>query len=63
MSEYRKPLDLHLKKGALHKELGVKSSQKIPHDKLAKALHSDSPLERKRAQFAENASHWHHGGK
>lgn len=60
--EYSKPLNLHLKKGALHKELHVSEGSKIPHDKLKSALGSKSPLERKRAQFAENASHWHHKG-
>ena len=62
MSEYSKPLDLHLKKGALHKELHVKQGEKIPKDKLAKALGSKSPIEKKRAQFAENASKWNHKG-
>lgn len=57
---YRKPLNLHLKKGALHKELGVKQGNKIPQDKLKAALHSGSPLERKRANFAVNASKWNH---
>lgn len=60
MSEYKKPLELHLKKGALHKELGVPQGKKIPHGKLEKALSGGSPLEKKRAQFAENASHWNH---
>lgn len=55
-----KPLQLHLKKGALHKTLGVKSGEKIPDSMLQKALHSKSPLTRKRAQFAENAKKWNH---
>ncbi len=54
------PMDLHLKKGALHKELGVSDDERIPGKKLDKALDSDNPLERKRAQFAENAKHWDH---
>lgn len=61
MKEYSHPLDLHLKKGALHKELGIKQGNKIPKDRLKEALGSKSPLERKRANFAINASHWHHG--
>ena len=55
-----KPLKLHLKKGALHRTLGVKQGEKIPAAKLAKAKHSSNPLTRKRAVFAENAKHWAH---
>ena len=44
----------HIKKGALHKALGVPISQKIPKDEIQKALHSSSPLMRKRANFANN---------
>ena len=43
-----------LKKGALHKELGVPEGKKIPAKKLAKAAHSKNPLEKKRAVLAEN---------
>ena len=28
--DYQKPLDLNLKKGALHRQLGVKTGNKIP---------------------------------
>ena len=42
-----------LKKGALHKELGVPESKKIPEKKLKKAEHSKNPTERKRAVLAE----------
>lgn len=59
----RKPMHLSLKKGALHKALGVPASKFISHYKLAMAKHSKSPLMRKRAQFALNAAKWHHGGK
>lgn len=48
----------NLKKGALHKEMGVKAGEKIPAKKLEKAAHSDNPLLKKRAVFAENARHW-----
>lgn len=58
----RKPMNLHLKHGALHSQLGIAQGKKIPHSTLEKAAHSGSPLERKRAQFALNASKWHHGG-
>lgn len=56
-----KPMNLNLKEGALHKALGVKSDKKIPEGKLESALGSKSPLMRKRAQFAENASKWNKG--
>lgn len=44
---------IHMKKGALHKELGVKAGEKIPAKRLKKAEHSKNPLERKRAVLAE----------
>ena len=56
----RKPMHLHLKKGALHKALHVAPGHKIAHSALTKAAHSGSALMRKRAQFALNASHWKH---
>lgn len=49
-----------LKKGALHKDLGVPSDSPIPSGKLEKATHSNNETLRKRAQFAENAKHWQH---
>ena len=55
------PMNLHLKKGALHRMLKVPEGSPIPEKKLEGALNIGSELERKRAQFAENASHWHHG--
>jgi hypothetical protein len=55
-------MKLKLKKGALHKDLGVKQGDKIPASKL-KVKKSDSPLEVKRKTFAKNASKWNHGGK
>jgi hypothetical protein len=54
---------IHIKKenkGKLHRELGVKQSEKIPVSKLKKAEHSANPAERKRAQFADNARKFHH---
>ena len=42
-----------MKKGALHKELGVPEGKKIPKKKLKKAEHSKNPTERKRAVLAE----------
>ena len=44
---------MHMKKGALHKEMGIPESKKIPAKKLAKAAHSKIPLEKKRAVLAK----------
>jgi hypothetical protein len=49
-----------LKKGALHKEMGISEDKKIPPAKLEKAANSDNETLRKRAQFAINAKKWHH---
>ena len=45
--------------GALHKELHVKQGEKIPPKKLAEALRSKNPTERKRAQFAKELESFH----
>lgn len=42
-----------IKKGALHKELGIPEGKKIPEKKLKKAEHSKNPTLRKRAVLAE----------
>jgi DNA-directed RNA polymerase subunit RPC12/RpoP len=52
-----------LKKGALHKELGVPEDKNIPQGKLEKASHSEDTLLKKRAIFAKNAKKWHHVGR
>lgn len=44
---------MHMKKGALHKELHVPEGKKIPAKKLEKAEHSKNPTLRKRAVLAE----------
>lgn len=44
---------LSLKKGALHRELGVPADKKIPAGKLEKAAHSSNPTLKKRAVLAE----------
>lgn len=49
-----------LKKGALHKQLGVSEDKNIPEKKLEKAASSEDETLRKRAQFAINAKKWHH---
>jgi hypothetical protein len=50
-------------KGLLHKELGVPAAAPIPAKKLAKAVASPNPAEKKRAVFAENAKKWNHPAK
>jgi hypothetical protein len=52
-------LVLHLKKGALHKSLGVPQGEKIPAKKEA-VKSTDSALTKKRKIFALNAAKWHH---
>jgi len=53
-------LKLKLKKGALHKQLGVPKGKKIPKSKLA-IKEGDSAKTKKRKQFAINASKWKKG--
>lgn len=60
----QKKVDFHLKKGALHKEMGVKSGDKIPveemQQELAKAKRTgDVHLERQ-INFALNARKFKH---
>ena len=58
---YKMPLNLNLKKGALHKTLHVPQGKKIPQSALADALASPNALTRKRANFAKVAATWNHG--
>lgn len=51
---------MHMKKGALHEELGVKEGKKIPAKKLEKAEHSKNPTLRKRANLAQTLGKMHH---
>lgn len=44
---------MHMKKGALHEELGVPEGKKISAKKLAKAAKSSNPTLKKRAVLAE----------
>lgn len=53
-------LVINVKKGALHKELGVSPDENIPAKKLD-IKSSDTPLEQKRKQFAQNAKSWNKG--
>lgn len=52
---------MHMKKGALHKQLGVPVGKKIPEKKLVKAEHSKNPTERKRAILARTLKGFHRG--
>jgi hypothetical protein len=51
--------DMHMKKGALHKDLGVPAGKKIPDKKIKKAEHSESPTVAKRARLAETLKKLH----
>jgi len=55
----KKKMNLQLKEGALHKQLGVKKGEKIPAGK-EEIKPGDSALTRKRKQFAINAKKWNH---
>ena len=50
---------MHMKKGALHRELGVPQGQKIPQAKLAKAAKAGG-VEGKRARLAETLGGFNH---
>lgn len=50
----------HIKKGALHKQLGIPQGQKIPASKLAKAAKAGGTLG-KRARLAETFKSFKHG--
>ncbi len=54
--------DMHMKKGALHKELHVAEGKKIPKEKLEKAAEKGG-VEGKRARLAETLEKMHHKGK
>lgn len=53
---------MHMKKGALHKELGVPAGKKIPKSKIAKAAKKGGTLGR-RARLAETLSKMNHKGR
>lgn len=56
-------MKLNLKKGALHRMLGVKQGKKLAPGMLYKAAHSENPLERKRARLAITMRGWKKKGK
>ena len=58
----KKPMNIKVKKGALHKDLGIPKEKKIPAKDLV-VKPADSPLEVKRKTFAKNAKKWNHKGK
>ncbi len=57
-------VEFHLRKNALHSELGIKSGEKIPSEllatKLAAAKKSGNTILEKRIIFAQNAKHFKH---
>lgn len=55
-----KSMNVNVKKGALHSQLGVPQGHKMTTAQLQKAKHSKSALERKRANFALVARKWSH---
>lgn len=50
---------MHMKKGALHRELHVPEGEAIPAKKLAKAEHSSNPTLRRRANLAKTLKGLH----
>lgn len=52
MAEKRKPLNLNLKKGALHKELGIPEGEKIPLKLIRNKLKTATGDMKKRLNFA-----------
>jgi len=55
----RKPMKLNLKKGALHKALGIPTRKKIPTSDLQNKP-GDTGLMKKRKNFARMAKTWNH---
>jgi hypothetical protein len=55
---FAEKLKHNIKKGALHKQLGIKEGKTIPESKLESLKNSKNPQTRKRANFALNARHW-----
>lgn len=50
----------HLRKGGLHRALGVSESDTIPEAKIQAARNSDSPHVRKMAEFAHTMKGFKH---
>jgi hypothetical protein len=49
-----------IKKGALHRDLGIPEDQPIPRERLEAAKNSKDPAVRRRATLALNMRGWHH---
>lgn len=50
----------HLRRGGLHRALGVLEGESIPKEKLEKAKNSESEHVRHMANFASTMSHFKH---
>jgi len=48
----------HLRKGGLHKAMGVPMDKPVPEEKKEEAAHSENPHVQKMGQFALNAEHF-----
>jgi hypothetical protein len=53
----------HLRKGGLHRALGVPENEPIPKEKMAAAKNSKDEHVRHMAAFAETLEGFHHGGE
>lgn len=50
----------HLRKGGLHRALGISEDEPIPADRLESARHSDNPHIAHMANFAHTMAGFHH---
>jgi hypothetical protein len=50
---------MHMKSGALHKDLGVSQGDKISSKKISGAMKSKDPTEKKRAVLANTLAKFH----
>jgi DNA-binding transcriptional regulator YdaS (Cro superfamily) len=50
----------HLRKGGLHRALGIESGTEIPKEKIAAATHSKNEHVARMARFAQTMSHFKH---
>lgn len=53
----------NIRKGALHRALGIPEGEKIGQTRIKAALHSKNPETRREARSAEGLTHMKHGGK
>ena len=52
---------MHLRKGGLHRALGIPPDQEIPQEKKEEAARSKNPHLAEMGRLAVAMSHWHHG--